>query len=86
MGDELEKHYTLKIDLFVKIDPQKFRLEYQGARDVILRKSIFSSRGYASEMFVGYSVDGPAGRAGGWPCIAHSRELFPFATSSPTHR
>ena len=41
MGDELEKHYTLKIDLFVKIDPQKFRLEYQGARDVILRKSIF---------------------------------------------
>ena len=35
MGDELEKHYTLKFDLFVKIAPQKFRLKYQGARDVI---------------------------------------------------
>ena len=33
MGDELEKHYTLKIDLFVKIAPQKFRLKYQGARE-----------------------------------------------------
>ena len=44
MGDELEKHNTLKIDLFVKIAPQKFRLKYQGASDVILRKSIFSSR------------------------------------------
>ena len=38
MDDEFEKHYTLKIDLFVKIAPQKFRLKYQGARNVILRK------------------------------------------------
>ena len=36
MGDELEKHYNLNIYLFVKIAPKKFRLKYQGARDVIL--------------------------------------------------
>ena len=24
----------------------------------------------------GYSIDGSAGRPGGWPCIAHGRELF----------
>ena len=38
------------------------------------------------ERELGYSVDGPGGRPGGWPCIAHGRELFPSAISSPlTH-
>ena len=33
MGYELENNYTLKINPFVKI-PQKFRLKYQGAREL----------------------------------------------------
>ena len=40
----LTNHQVEIAELFVKIAPQKFRLKYQGARDVILRKSIFSTR------------------------------------------
>ena len=36
---ELEKHYTLENQSFRRDHPKKFRLKYQGARDVILRKS-----------------------------------------------
>ena len=75
MGDELEKHYTLKIDLFVKIAPQKFRLKYQGARDVILRKSIFSSRSPPRNFFLDISTSHPTAR---------SAENYIYAEMFPT--
>ena len=61
--DELEKHYTLKIYLFVKIAPQKFRLENQGARDVIVRKSIFSSRSPLRNFVLNISTSPPTARS-----------------------
>ena len=36
LGDELETIHILKIDLFIKIAPLKFRLKYKGAREVTL--------------------------------------------------
>ena len=63
------KHYTLKIDLFVKIAAQKFRLKYQGARDVILRKSIFSSRSPPRNFVLNISTSPPTARSAENVCI-----------------
>ena len=62
LSDELEKHYTLKIDLFVKIAPHKFRLKNQGTRDVILRKSIVSSRSPLRNFVLNISTSPPTAR------------------------
>ena len=48
LDDELQKHYTLKNRSFRQDRHLQFRLKNQGARDVILRKLIFSSRKYQS--------------------------------------
>ena len=70
--------------------PQKFRLKYQGARDVILRKSIFSSRSPPRNFVLNISTSPPTARSAEnfymLKCFLPCERIFPHwkLTFSPS--